>query len=252
MKKIIILLFIIIFLYFIYKNIYIECFNNIEKIPKIIIQTWKNHNLPEHYYKYIESIHKYNPTYTYLYFTDNDIINFLQNNYPNYYDTYLKLPVMIQKIDFFRYIAIYHYGGIYLDIDIECLKSFDPLLKYNSVFGIDLYINKEECNYSRYTPFCDIQQYFFIGQYAFAAEKHNNFIKILIDNIHNNIENIINEFEQLDNKINNDYVYRTTGPDYISKLYNEYENKELIKILYTNDIQVFGEYAIHHFNGTWK
>ena len=253
--KIIYILLILIFLYFIYNKISTDYFNNIDekrKIPKIIIQTWKDHNIPEKYHTYINSIHKYNKTYTYLFFTDDDIIFFLKNNYPEYYNTFIRLPVKIQKIDFFRYIAIYHYGGIYLDLDMECLKSFDSLLDYKAVFGIDHYIHNNTCSNSRFKLFCLNNHKFLIGQYAFAAIKNNEFIKLAIDNIHNNIENIINNYNLLDDKKNHDYIYKTTGPDYISKLYYEYTNNELIKILYTDEIQVFGDYAIHHFIGTWK
>ncbi len=39
--------------------------------------------------------------------------------------------------DYIRAYALYHEGGIYLDSDVEVLKSFTPLLKYKSVIGFE-------------------------------------------------------------------------------------------------------------------
>ena len=39
--------------------------------------------------------------------------------------------------DYIRIFALYHYGGIYLDSDVEIIKSFDPFLKHDLFIGID-------------------------------------------------------------------------------------------------------------------
>ena len=41
----------------------------------------------------------------------------------------------IVKCDFFRYLVMYHYGGLYLDIDFYVLKSFGDM--YSALFGED-------------------------------------------------------------------------------------------------------------------
>ena len=236
-------------------------------IPKIIIQTWKDNNIPEKYHKDIKSIKTFNPDFKYMYFTDKHIENFLKNNYKEYYHTYLKLPVIIQKIDFFRYIAIYHYGGFYFDLDITGLYPLNEILKYECVFPVDQYINNKSCNNNRFKIFCNKNINFILGQYAFAAIPKHYFIKLLIDNIHNNIENINETYKKLQNnikKINNknlkkhiynNYIYNTTGPDYVTNIYLNYinkEHKENIKILHYNKKQYFGKYAKHNYYGTWK
>ena len=93
-----------------YKKYYdIDTQTNSTTIPKIIIQTWKTDYITEKYVKEIKSLKNTNPDYTFIYFTDIDIENFLSVKYPEYYSVYKKLPIKIQKIDFFRYIAVYHY-----------------------------------------------------------------------------------------------------------------------------------------------
>ena len=151
-----------------------------ENIPKIIIQTWKTNNVPQRYMPLIDSVKKNNPDYEYLFFTDESIEKFFKMHYPEYWNTYTNLPVKIQKIDFFRYVAVYHYGGFYLDLDISVLKPFNPLLQYSCVFPIDEYIDIRFCKSPRYKPYCDAGHNFLLGQYAFAASPKHPFIKLLL------------------------------------------------------------------------
>jgi len=217
-------------------------------IPKIIIQTWKNSTIPQRYSKLIDSIKQNNPDYKYLFFTDDDIETFLKINYPEYHQTYLKLPIKIQRIDFFRYVAIYHYGGFYMDLDMNCLKSFDDLLKYNCIFPVDEFITEYMCRMPRYKHICDKGQYFLLGQYAFAAAPRHPFIKNIIDIIHSNIDRYVK------NVIYNsdDYVYKTTGPDFVTNVYINYSDKNDIFVVNNGKRQYFGDYAKHNYFGTWK
>jgi mannosyltransferase OCH1-like enzyme len=49
-------------------------------------------------------------------------------------DVWKKLPHSINKIDFFRYILMYELGGIYFDVDFNCVKKLNDLLMTNTVF----------------------------------------------------------------------------------------------------------------------
>ena len=250
---IIIIIIIIIIFYFINlqlktKTIY-EKFEN-DSIPKIIIQTWKNNDIPDKYKNDIKSVRKYNSDYTFMFFTDDDIETFLKNHYPNYYLTYLKFPVKIQKIDFFRYVAIYHYGGFYFDLDITGLYPLDDLLDYDCVFPVDTNIVKEKCVRKRYTKYCEKGMNILLGQYAFAAKPKNNFIKTIIDTIHNNINTYVDDFKENGHTLQ--YVYSSTGPDFVTDVYIDYNNKSDIHILEYDAHQYFGKYAKHNYYGTWK
>lgn len=243
---------------------FIENFNNSldNKIPKIIIHTWKSNIIPLKYKQYLLSCRKHNSSkeYEYKFYSDEDIDDFLGEFYPEWYITYNKLPVKIQRIDFFRYIAVYHFGGFYLDLDMTVYRNFDDLLEYECVFPIDKRI---KCDYTytnnRFTKLCgkDPLLNIILGQYAFGACKNNQFIKFLIDNIHNNIDHIIELYNININNINKkNYIYETTGPDYVTEMYLEFikDNnlKHKIHILESKYGQQFGEYARHHFLGTWK
>ena len=236
-------------------QILVENYDTNSKIPKIIIQTWKTKNIPPKYEKLVSSIKAFNPEpeFKYLFFDDNDIETFLKTEYPSYFETYVKLPVVIQKIDFFRYIAVYHYGGFYFDLDMEGLHTLNSnILKYDCVFPVDEIITKNICKMPRYKKYCDQSFYKLLGQYAFGAKPKNDFVKMLIDNIHNNIDNIVDKYNKLKNKKDLDYVYVTTGPDYVTDVYLKYNNKSNDKILNYNKRQYFGKYAVHRYYGTWK
>jgi inositol phosphorylceramide mannosyltransferase catalytic subunit len=217
-------------------------------IPKIIIQTWKSNSIPNRYIPLIDSIKQHNPDYQYLFFTDNAIEHFLKINYPQYYQTYLHLPIKIQKIDFFRYVAVYHYGGFYMDLDMSCLKSFDDLLRYDCIFPVDEFISEYMCKFPRYKNICDKGQYFLLGQYAFASSPKHPFIKKIIDIIHKNIQRYVKHVIYN----NDDYVYKTTGPDFVTNVYIDYLDKKHIFILNNGKRQYFGDYAQHNYFGTWK
>ena len=250
------LVFIITILIFYYLNnqlkkkyIKTENFQN-NTIPKIIIQTWKTKNIPEKYKNDIQSLKNYNKNYQYIFFSDDDIEYFLKTHYPKYYETYKKLPVKIQKIDFFRYIAVYHYGGFYFELDITALYSLDELLDYECVFPVDSIITPNICNKNRLKKYCSLGMNILLGQYAFGAKPNNNFIKTLIDGIHNNIDNYIKKYEKYGKTLQ--YVYSSTGPDYVTDIYIDYNKKDEIHILDFDYAQYFGKYAKHNHSGTWK
>lgn len=222
--------------------------NEQQYIPKIIIQTWKTKDVPSRYQPLVNSIKSKNPDYKYMFFTDADIETFLKTHYFDYYQTYINLPIKIQRIDFFRYIAIYHYGGFYMDLDMDCVKSFDELLKYKCVFPVDEIITKRMCNFPRYKSYYDRGYDYLLGQYAFAAEPNNPFIKEIIDKIHSNVYKYIKHV----NFDSHDYVYKTTGPDFCTDLYIDYHNKKDIYVIHNNKRQYFGDYAKHNYMGTWK
>lgn len=226
-----------------------------EKIPKNIIQVWKSWTNKDPfliYKKNINLLKSTNPSYEYMFFKDKEIDTFFTENYPEYYDTYNKLPINIQKVDFCRYVILYHYGGFYFDLDIEAIHPLDDFLLNNEcVFPIDEIINKEMCIYERFNDFCD-KTNVLLGQYGFACCKKSNFMKHLIDAINDNIDNYIQLYKKIKNSSTEVYVYQTTGPDFVTKEYINYKEKENIYILTYRERQYFGKYARHTYHGTWK
>jgi len=104
-------------------------------IPRIIHQTWKTTAIPTEWKNAVEICKRLHPDYTYMLWTDDSMKTFVKETYPEVYPTYASYPHQIQRCDAFRYLVLYKYGGIYLDMDIICKKPLDFLLKYDAVFA---------------------------------------------------------------------------------------------------------------------
>ena len=60
--------------------------------------------------------------------TDASSREFIAEHYPWFLDTFDNYKYTIQRADVIRYFVLHYYGGIYLDLDIGCLRPLDPLL----------------------------------------------------------------------------------------------------------------------------
>jgi len=233
----------------------------IETIPRIIIQVWVQKDggppmIPANQIQYMKKFRKLNPSFEHMFFDGDDIDTFFKDNYLEYYDTYKNLPIFIQKLDFFRYLALYHYGGFYFDMDVEPFKPLDEsILNHSAVFPVDEYANAVDCQNPRMNSYCLVGQNFLLGQYAFGSTAKHPFMKVLVDKIKQNVDNYNRIAEKVVKK-NKDsvhyFVYKTTGPDFVTDCYVNYPNKEQLYILSNGKRQVFGDYAAHRFVGTWK
>ncbi|KND00205.1 uncharacterized protein SPPG_04541 [Spizellomyces punctatus DAOM BR117] len=69
------------------------------------------------------------PDYTFMTWNDVNAQEFIAKEYPWFLETWLNYPYTIQKADSIRYLALYTYGGAYLDMDLYCKRPLDPLRK---------------------------------------------------------------------------------------------------------------------------
>ncbi|KII95069.1 glycosyltransferase family 32 protein [Plicaturopsis crispa FD-325 SS-3] len=102
----------------------------VERIPRILHQTWKSETLPVRWRNISQECRDMMPDYEYMLWTDASSREFIAQNYPWYLDNFDAYTYPIQRADAIRYFVLYHYGGIYIDLDIGCLKPIDPLLVY--------------------------------------------------------------------------------------------------------------------------
>lgn len=108
-------------------------------IPKIIFQTWKSKTeFPDNFKYWMKTWKEKNKNYEYKLYDDNDNRNFIQTHFPWFLEQYDSYPRNIQRVDVVRYFYLYHHGGIYADMDFECLKSFNDLImdtEYDVILG---------------------------------------------------------------------------------------------------------------------
>lgn len=136
--------------------------------------------------------------------------------------------------DYIRLYALYNYGGIYLDSDVEVLKSFDDLLDRPYFFGRE------------HTP-DRIENPGSIEAATMGAEKGLPFLK-----------KVMEYYERHDFVKDDGYMDMTTLPTILARKMNG-ENLDILPMDYfspkntrTLDLQITkNTYSIHHFNGSW-
>ncbi len=123
--------------------------SRIFNIPKVIHRTWKDQDIPYDIFKkeWVESWEKYNPSWEFRFYTDDDIDRFMEENYPEHLEMLNSYDQHIKKVDAFRYFLLYRYGGMYVDLDFECFKPLDSLFKE----GVNIYLQQNNPTIPRVT-----------------------------------------------------------------------------------------------------
>jgi len=112
-------------------------------IPKIIHQIWLDKSsmdakAPAKYYsdKFISSFDKWMPDYEHIIWTRASVDQLILDNpvlqqWSDFYHN--TLAYHIEKCDIARYMILFVKGGFYSDLDMQCNRSFDPLLERDFV-----------------------------------------------------------------------------------------------------------------------
>jgi len=164
-------------------------------IEKNIFQSWHTRNLHPVVREKIEFFKNLNPEYVYSLSTDDDMDKFVNENYPGTIaDSYNRLNIIVAKVDFWRYLILYKYGGVYLDMDSSIEKPLNQLIKDE-----DEAIITAEGNPMYYV------------QWALIFSKRHPILKRTIELIVDNITN---------NRFPNN-IHEMTGPSVYTRAINE-------------------------------
>ena len=213
-------------------------------IPKIIHQTYKNHDLPETYKMCQTEIKRLHPDFEYRFYTDEYMDRLMKTDFPEYYEKFNELPRMIMKIDMFRYFLMYKYGGLYADMDYIMFKPFDLLSE-----KVVIPCNREDKNG---IPIC-------LGNCIFASVPNHPFWKSLMDTLFT-IDRRKLPFHTLND------ILESTGPSFVFAFYNKHLNKNDINVpkkmlfhpptkkndkQYIQELKKIGCYGMHLCTGVW-
>lgn len=139
-------------------------------IEKIIHYCWfGNSPLPKKYKKYITTWKKFFPDY--------EIIEWNERNFPFDEFIYAKEAFKKKKFAFVsdvaRMYALYNYGGIYFDTDVEVVSSFDDILNND----VDAIIGVETASCGTFgTGFIALSKGHMISQKFLEVYKNEHFI----------------------------------------------------------------------------
>jgi mannosyltransferase OCH1-like enzyme len=97
------------------------------KIPLIMHRMWRDTNIPEQWKRSFHNCEQaYNQrNWTTILWTDATIRSFLKEHYGWFLPTFDSYPYDIQRVDSARYFILFHFGGVYLDLDVECRDDKD-------------------------------------------------------------------------------------------------------------------------------
>jgi hypothetical protein len=198
------------------ENIYEKYYNinnyNLTNIPKIIHQTWKIKNVKTYSngigYESQSKWKTTHPDYKYILWTDDDIHKFINKN-KKYKECFSKLNKFIKKIDFFRYVILYEYGGIYSDLDFIPNKSFLNKYLHYDFIGYQAYRSSNYYKQNNKTDYINKSKHNYewvLGQSFFGCTKNHIGLKDLIDNI-------------ILDKDNKEIPLLHTGPEKINQIF---------------------------------
>ncbi len=114
-------------------------------IPKTIHQIWFQgaDKIKPNLVEYHNSWKTINPEYNVIVWDELKIDNLMQKQPDWIKSQYFSYSKMIQKIDYAKYVILYNYGGIYMDMDIKCVQ---PLNTLNELNKHSLILSKMPCH----------------------------------------------------------------------------------------------------------
>lgn len=97
-------------------------------IPRIVHQTWKTGQIPDEWQPFADSWRAHHPAWEYRLWTDADNRRLIAERYAWFLATYDAFPRDIQRVDAAKYFILFTHGGVYADLDCECVRAVDPLM----------------------------------------------------------------------------------------------------------------------------
>lgn len=193
-------------------------------IPKIIHYCWFGGNpKPESFYICLESWKKALPDY--------EIMEWNESNFDINCCEYVRLAAENKKwafvSDYSRALALYQYGGIYMDIDVEVKLSLDEFLTHRAFSGFEI----------KGSPFTAL----------WATEKGHPWAKRVVD--------FYEKKTEFDLTTNTVFVSDLLVKEYgIDPNRDEYQEGNDGIVIYPSTyfcLDLPKNYATHHFVGTW-
>ena len=220
-------------------------------IPLIIHQIWWQgyENIPKQYIIYRNTWLKKHTNWTFFLWDKKKFEFFINKIGKELLYIYNKLPLMIQKIDIAKYVILYYFGGIYIDLDTICENKIDYLL--NKFKNKNLILSKIDVY--------DDLNYKLINNGIIITNKYHKFFLYMFYEIMINYQKQIYQNKDL-------YILESTGPIAFSKAVLNYllnsNNRDII-ILNSNYLESCkmteigkckkaGIFITHVHSGSWQ
>jgi inositol phosphorylceramide mannosyltransferase catalytic subunit len=226
-------------------------------IPKRVIQVWGGTEMPLFAKASAANARLLNPDFEYMLLDDAKMDRMITDDFPQYAGIIRSFRLPIQKYDFLRYLAVYRFGGIYMDMDVFLASDLSDLLAYGCVFPFERLAISD---FLRHRYGMDWE----IGNYAFGAEAGHPFLRAVIANcVRAQEDRAWREVmtRSLPGPLREEmFVIYSTGPGLVSRTLAEYDDREHpVKVLFPENVcdkqnswNRFGTYGVHLCGGSWR
>lgn len=183
------------------------------RIPRIIHQTYPGTTLPEALRDNVADLIAANPGWDHRLYDDRAIELFISEHYPaEILAAYLRIKPEYgaARADFFRYLAIYRLGGVYLDIKSRFTRPIDETVRGDEQFVISQWRNREgdvHQGFGLHRELAEIAGGEFQQWHIIAAPGHP-FLRAVILAVLSNIEH----YTPWKFGVGRNGVFRLTGP----------------------------------------
>lgn len=171
------------------------------------------------------------------YFPDWQIMKWDETNIPTgipYLDYALQQKMYAFAADYVRMHALFTYGGVYLDTDVEVIRNFEPLLELNVFVASE----HHKGTYINGAVIGGVIQASFFSE---VLKYYDEMKPIIFKTLPNVMMEVYGKKPEL----------LTVFPAVTFYPYNPYEKSQKVKQLMYCDI-TNDTYAIHHWHGTWS
>ena len=227
------------------------------KIPRIIHQIYEDPEGPSEFLLSLaETWKEFHPEWEYRFWNRKTINDFLESTCPYFIPFYKSYPFNVQRWDAIRYLILYHIGGLYVDLDYECMQPLDSILMDSTCcMGMEPTVNNIIQNKS-----------IIIGNALMASTPKHPYMKALIEDMKTNF------FTDFGNN-NATKIMESTGPFMVTRVYKQFKNKRNVTLLSADlvapftmnevlmlqigketigsEIKIEKAFAIHYFFGSW-
>jgi mannosyltransferase OCH1-like enzyme len=192
--------------------------------------------------KYRDSWKVKNPTWYHMEWDKRMSELFVFNFFPEHYDLYINYVYEIQKCDAIRYMILYRYGGLYVDMDYYCVKSFDEVF---SLYKSPLYLVQTPNRSGDYVS----------NSLMYSVANHPYWKSLLV-------EMEIDKYTPIYYSKHLTVMF-TTGPGLVNRVYQKYKRRYKLKSwphkyfqphTHTENVLSLKNddvYAIHMSDGCW-
>lgn len=225
-------------------------------IPHVLHQVWKTAVLPLAWRDQVLSWRRHHPGWQFRVWSDEEARALVAASFPELLAAYDGFTYDIQRADAARYLILLRHGGVYADLDLECLRPIGPLLAGHSlVAGLAPPFHARE-----------------LGRQAMVC---NSFLAAAPG--HPLLQALLRPLGERRRIVTHDEVLASTGPLFLSAMLDRYGTKDVTLLdphvfsPFTNgsapfralarggregdtartDALAAGSYGIHHYANSW-